>query len=95
MFDKAAYLQHRERFHIREATPEELASMTELQRWHYNASAFKPFGEHYEYFRHEGKPVKPLHIINGKIETFLPNNVGVQGRLCPHNFQYLESLTEK
>lgn len=62
-------LAHRQRYGIREATSEELALMTDEQRWHYQAAALKPHGLHFEHFRHEGRPVRPIFLTS-------PGNIG-------------------
>lgn len=60
----------RKRYGIREATESELSRMTQEQRWHYNASAFKDVGLHFEFFRHKKRSVRPIILLlNGNIDS--------------------------
>lgn len=62
-------IARRLRYGIREATDEEQSYMTEEQRWHYNASVFKPIGLHFDFFRHNKCSVRPVTLhLNGKID---------------------------
>lgn len=69
---------YRQRYHIREATHEELEHMCEDTRWHYNATAHKPFLLYFGDFRHEGKPVYPIGKTRGGKLVVCPDLLGME-----------------
>ncbi len=79
-----AITEYRKRYGIREATAAELAAMSPDIRWHYDACAFKPFGMHYESFRHKGVRVCPIYLQHDGTITFgNSGNAGNAAQLCP------------
>jgi hypothetical protein len=84
---------HRQRYHIRHATPAELEHMDTDMRWHYEATAHKPFEQYFGDFRHEGKPVFPIGRTRKGELVLCPDLLGLKHDITEWIRPYEQSPT--